>query len=337
MNLEDVKILVTGGAGFIGSEVVEQLCEQKARVTVLDNFSSGKRKYLKGFDHVEIIEGDVCDEKNVSIALRDQEYVIHLAALPFIPDSYNFPQEFFKVNTIGTINIVWQAIRSEIIERFVHVSTSEVYGTARYVPMDENHPILPHSTYAVSKLAADRAVFSMHKEHDFPAVIIRPFNSFGPNITQPYIIPEIILQLLNGNTKLHLGNVESSRDFTYVTDTAKGIILALSEKKAIGETINLGRNKDTKIKDLVFLIAKLMNKNIEIETDVTRLRPFDVERLFCSNKKAKDILDWQPSVSLEDGLRMTIEWIKKEGLYFKDPFKGWLKTYNRRKINYRGA
>jgi len=334
MQLEDTKVLVTGGAGFIGSEVVKQLCEMKAKVTVLDNFSSGKRNYIEGLDHIEIIEADICDEGKVSKAVKDQEFIIHLAALPFIPDSYNFPQNFFQVNTIGTVNVIWKSIQSESVERLVHISTSEVYGTARYVPMDENHPTLPHSTYAVSKLAADRAVFTMHKEHDFPAVIIRPFNSFGPNITQPYIIPEVILQLLNENSTLHLGNVESSRDFTFVSDTARGMILALSEKGAVGETINLGRSADVKIKDLVFLIAELMGKEIKIETDATRLRPFDVERLYCSNKKAEELLGWKPIVSIEEGLKMTIEWIKKKGLSFKDPFGGWTKTYNPRSIEF---
>jgi len=334
MNYEDIRILITGGAGFIGSEVVRQLCDKKAQVTVLDNFSSGKRKYIEGFNDIEIINADICDEGKVSTVLKDQEFVIHLAALPFIPDSYNFPQEFFNVNTIGTINVLWQSIQSGSVERFVHISTSEVYGTAKYVPMNEDHPTLPHSTYAVSKLAADRAVFTMHKEHDFPAVIIRPFNSFGPNITQPYIIPEIILQLLNENSTLHLGNVESSRDFTFVSDTARGMILALSEKRAIGETINLGRGVDIKIRDLAFLIAELMGKAIKIEIDYSRFRPFDVERLCCSNKKAEELLGWKPIVSLEDGLKATIDWIKKEGLSFKDPFEGWTKTYNHRSIKF---
>ena len=334
MRLEESRVLVTGGAGFIGSEVVKQLCEEKAQVTVLDNLSSGKKRYLEGLDNIEVIEADICNEVDVSRTLKNIEFVIHLAALPFIPDSYNFPQEFFKVNTIGSVNVIWQSIQSESVKRFIHISTSEVYGTAKYVPMDEDHPTLPHSTYAVSKLAADRAIFTMHKEHDFPVVIVRPFNSFGPNITQPYIIPEIILQLLNGNGTLHLGNVESSRDFTFVSDTARGIILTLSENRAIGETINLGRSVDIKIKDLAFLIAKLMGKEINIGTDHARLRPFDVERLYCSNRKAEKLLGWKPMVSIEDGLKLTIDWIKKEGLSFKDPFSGWTKTYNPRSIKF---
>jgi len=259
--------------------------------------------------------------------MRDQEYVVNIAALPFIPDSYNFPQDFFLINTVGSVNILWRSIEAESIEQFVHISTSEVYGTAKYVPMDEEHPLNPHSTYAVSKLAADRAVFTMHKEHSFPAVIVRPFNSYGPNITQPYIIPEIILQLLNGSRILKLGNIESSRDFTYVSDTARGIIMALGEKRAVGNTINIGSGVDIKIKDLAFLIAKLMEKEITVSTDAERYRPYDVQRLCCSNQKAEELLGWKPQVSIEDGLKRTIDWVKDNGIRFSDPFKGWPSSY----------
>jgi len=263
----------------------------------------------------------------VSEALRDQEYVVNIAALPFIPDSYNFPQDFFLINTVGSVNILWRSIEAESIEQFVHISTSEVYGTAKYVPMDEGHPLNPHSTYAVSKLAADRAVFTMHKEHSFPAVILRPFNSYGPNITQPYIIPEIILQLRNGSRVLHLGNIECSRDFTYVSDTARGIIMALGEKRAVGHTINIGSGVDIKIKDLAFLIAKLMEKEITISTDAERHRPYDVQRLCCSNQKAEELLGWKPHVIIEDGLERTIDWVKDNGVRFSVPFKGWPSSY----------
>lgn len=318
---------MTGGAGFIGSEVVRQLYELEADVTVLDNFSSGKMDYIKKFHDVKVVEGDVCDYEVVSKTLEDQELVVHLAALPFIPDCYHHPDEFFRVNAMGTVNMVWESIRSETIERFVHVSSSEVYGTARYVPMDEEHPTRPNSTYAVSKLAADRAVFAMHKEHGFPAVIVRPFNSYGPNVTQPYIIPEITLQLLSANDRIRLGNVESSRDFTYVTDTAQGIIVALTSKNAVGETINLGSGREIKIRDLIFLMAGFLEKQVKIERDPTRVRPYDVERLLCDYTKARDILKWEPKVSLEEGLRKTIEWMMKHPVGFKGPFKGWYQSY----------
>lgn len=320
------RVLVTGGAGFIGSEVVRQLCEINSKVTVLDNFISGKIQYLSGLD-VKIIHGDICDNETLSAALKDQEIVIHTAALPFIPDCYISPEDFFQVNAIGTVKVMWRAIQSESVEKLVQISSSEVYGTAKYIPMDENHPTYPQSTYAVSKLAADRAVFTLHKEHGFPVVIIRPFNSFGPRITQPYIIPEIILQLLRGDC-VSLGNVDSSRDFTYVGDTARGIIEASVEDKAIGETINIGSGKDIKIKDFVYMIASLLDKRnkVRIEHDESRLRPYDVDRLVCDYSKAEKVLGWKPAVSIEDGLAKTIEWIKNNAVVFKEPFRGWPRT-----------
>jgi len=321
--LHGARVLVTGGAGFIGSEVVRQLCNNGAHATVLDNFTSGKIQYLEELK-VRAVKGDVCDKESLSDALRDQEIVFHLAALPFIPDCYVNPSEFFKVNAMGTVNVMWEAIQSESVEKFVHVSSSEVYGTAKYPLMNENHPTLPHSTYAASKLAADRAVLTLHKEHSFPAVIIRPFNSYGPRVTQPYIVPEIILQLLRG-AQVYLGNVDSWRDFTYVSDTARGIILASVVKEAVGETINIGSGKDVKIRDLVKLIAELMGKadDVEICYDRSRLRPYDVDRLICDYSKANKILGWQPSVPLERGLTDTINWMKTNLVDFKEPFRGW--------------
>jgi dTDP-glucose 4,6-dehydratase len=326
---KDKRVLVTGGAGFLGSEVTRQLCALDADVTVFDDFSSGKMEYLGELRGLKIVRGSICEEEIVSKALQDQELVIHLAALPFIPDSYYHPKEFFEVNAMGTVNLMLESIRSETVEKFVHISSSEVYGTARYVPMDENHPTLPHSTYAVSKLAGERAVFTMHKEHDFPVVIIRPFNSYGPYITQPYIIPEIALQLLASSNPIRLGNVDSSRDFTYVEDTVRAIVMASENRRAVGETINIGSGREIKIRDLALLMAKLLGKRVDIETDPTRFRPFDVERLCCDYSKAKRILGWEPRVSLEDGLRRTMEWIAKNPVRFKEPFKGWPKSYRR--------
>ena len=325
--LNEIRVLVTGGAGFIGSEVVRQLIYQNADVTVLDNFSSGKIEYVNRLGNVRIAKGDICDDLFVSRTLKDQELVIHLAALPFIPDCYYHPDMFFKVNVMGSISAMWQSIQSETVKKFVHISSSEVYGTARYLPMDEEHPTLPHSTYAVSKLATDRAIFTMHKEHGFPVVIIRPFNSYGPNVTQPYIIPEIVIQFLSQNNCIRLGNIESSRDFTYVEDTARGVIKALTNKNAIGETINLGSCKEIKIRDLVLLIAKLLGKQVKIERDTTRFRPYDVARLLCDYTKAKKILGWEPQFPLEEGLKRTIEWMANNSVGFKGPFKGWYQSY----------
>jgi len=323
---KDKKILVTGGDGFIGSEVVRQITNSGGNVIVYDNFSSGKRKYLKNIPNIEIIKGDIKNKTLLEKSMKKCEYVINLAALPFIPDSYNFPQQFFDVNTIGTLNVILAAMKNRKIKNFVHISTSEVYGTAKKTPMNEEHPTLPHSTYAVSKLAGDRAVFTIHKEHDFPAVIIRPFNSFGPRITQPYIIPEIILQFKNGDEKISLGNVNSSRDFTFVTDIANGIIKALFSEKAIGETINLGSGKSYKIKEIVKLVGTIMNKKIKIKLDKERIRPFDVNKLECDNSKARKLLDWKINTSFEEGLTETIQWVENNEIGFETSFKGWTKN-----------
>lgn len=325
------KILVTGGSGFIGSEVVKQLSNSGADVIVYDNFSSGKKEYIEKFPRVKIIPGDLRNRPNISNAIKNCNYVINLAALPFIPDSYHYPQEFFDINTNGTLNVIIEAIQSKKVKNFVQISTSEVYGTARKIPMDENHPTLPHSTYAVSKLAADRAAFTLHKEHNLPVVIIRPFNSFGPNITQPYIIPEIIMQILNKKNTITLGNVNSARDFTFVSDTAYGIIKALFSEKAIGETINLSSKKSFKIKEIALLISSIIGKKTKILLDRKRFRPYDVNNLVGDNTKAKKILDWQPQISFEDGLGKTIKWISENHVQLKTPFEGWSKYYGIRK------
>ena len=322
MNYKDKRILVTGGAGFIGSEVVSQLLKKNAMVTVLDNFSSGKRQYLKNNNkNLKIIKGDITDEKIVSRSVKDQEYVIHLAALPFIPDSFYYPADFFNVNTTGSVNLLWKSIQSKTVSRFVHISTSEVYGSAQHVPMDENHPTAPHSTYAVSKLAGDRVAFTLHKENGFPVVIIRPFNSYGPQYTQPYIIPEIMNQLLNGNKELMLGNVDATRDFTFVSDTANAIIRSLDSKKAIGEIINVGSSNEISIRDLAFKISKIAKKKIKIRYDESRERPYDVNRLVCNNDKAEKILNWKPTITMDQGLNKLFQWAIKNRITFEAPFK----------------
>jgi len=325
--LKGKSVLVTGGAGFIGSEIVKQLSNLGSKVIVFDNYSSGRRKYINLVPNVKQIKGDISNFTQVSKVTKNVDYIINLAALPFIPDSYYYPNEFFRVNTEGTINLVMGIFNSKKLKRFVQISTSEVYGTAKFSPMSEDHPTLPQSTYAASKLAAERAVFTLHKEHDFPATIIRPFNCYGPRITQPYIIPEIISQILGGTTKMKLGNIEASRDFTYVSDTARGMISALVYDKAVGETINLGSNNSYKIKKLVKIIGQITNRKIEIVLDKKRLRPFDVQKLVCDNKYAKKILEWEPSVSIEDGLAETISWMKNNPPDFATPFEGWARTY----------
>ena len=324
LNFQDKRVLVTGGAGFIGSEVVSQLLTNGYFVTILDNFSSGKKQYLpKSNKKLKVIKGDIRDKKSVKKAVTDQEVVIHLAALPFIPDSFYYPGDFFDVNTNGSINMLWNSIKSRSVETFVHISTSEVYGSAQTVSMNENHPTTPHSTYAVSKLAGDRAAFTLHKENGFPVVIIRPFNSYGPRFTEPYIIPEIMSQILNNSKEIILGNVNTARDFTYVQDTASAIIKSMIEKKANGEIINVGSGTEISILNLAKKILKIAKKKTKIKYDKSRERPYDVNRLNCNNKKAKKILKWSPKISMDRGLSQTFSWATKNKISFDAPFKRW--------------
>ena len=324
--LKGREVLLTGGCGFIGSEVAKQLSSIGARVTIFDNLSSGKEEYIHALSNVNLIRGDLTDESAVKSAAENKEFILHLAALPFIPDSYYYPKDFFDVNVNGTINL---ALAGKKAKRFVYVSSSEVYGSARYTPMDENHPLIPQSTYSVSKLAAERVVYTIHKEHDLPAVIIRPFNSFGPNITQPYIIPEITNQLVDGNTEVKLGNINSKRDFTFVSDTARAIIMSLVAEGIVGETINIGSERAVTIKDLVKLIALILSKDVSITIDPSRIRPSDVETLICDYSKASRLLGWQPTMSIREGLEITVGWAVKNGIHLKTAFKGWPATYRK--------
>jgi nucleoside-diphosphate-sugar epimerase len=324
--LKGREVLLTGGCGFIGSEVTKQLSSIGAKVTVFDNLSSGKEEYIQGLPNVKLVKGDLTDEAAVKSVVENKEYILHLAALPFIPDSYYYPKDFFDVNVNGTINL---ALAGKKVKRFIYVSSSEVYGSARYTPMDENHPLIPQSTYSVSKLAGERVVYTIHKEHDLPAVIIRPFNSFGPNITQPYIIPEITAQIVQGNSEVKLGNVNSRRDFTFVSDTARAILLSLVAEGIVGETINIGSERAVTIKDLVKLIAEILSKDVSITIDPSRIRPSDVETLVCDYSKAFRLLGWRPTMSIKEGLEITVGWALKNGIHLKTAFKGWPATYRK--------
>jgi dTDP-glucose 4,6-dehydratase len=218
------------------------------------------------------------------------------------------------------MHVFWSAVKSKTVETVVNISTSEIYGSAQYTPMDENHPTSPYSTYAVSKLAADRAAFTLHKENGFPVVILRPFNTFGPRYTEPYIIPEIIGQILRGTKELNLGNVNSTRDFTFVSDTVNGMISAAKEKKAVGEIINIGSQNEIRIGDLVTKLSKIAKIKTKIKRDESRLRPYDVNRLVCNNKKAQQLLKWKPRISVDKGLKITYDWAKNNKVIFNAPF-----------------
>jgi len=277
-------VLVTGGAGFIGSSLVRQLENLSCQVTVLDNLVAGKEANLFG-TKAELIKGDIRNTDLLRYLLRKNsvEYVFHLAAEPYIPKGYQDPHVMFEVNTLGTMTILLESKKAGV-KRILHYSTSEVYGTAKFLPMNENHPLLPHSIYAVSKLAADRSAYILWKEKKVPVVILRQFNCFGARESQPYIIPEIISQFTHKGTTLTLGNINARRDFTFVDDATLGAIKLMEVPNIEGTVVNLGRGENWLVKEVVENIAEVMRiKNWKIVVDKNRLRPYDVDELLCDN------------------------------------------------------
>ena len=318
MTLKNRNIMVTGGAGFIGSTLVRRLLGAGANVVVFDNFFSGSMENLAEVaDRITVVTGDIRDPA-LRMVMREQniDKVFNLAAEPFIPWCYDRPQSFFEVNANGTLNVLL-ASKEAGVERVVQYSSSEVYGTAQTVPMDEGHPTLPLSTYAVSKLAADRLSFSLHKEQGIPVVILRQFNVYGPRETHPYIIPELISQLEKSN-KLTLGNIEARRDFTYVEDAADGAIKLMETPGLEGEVINMGSGKDYSIREMAEIVAGLMGRGEpDISVDKKRLRPVDLERLCCNYSKMNTLTGWEPKKSFKNGLKETIR-------FFEEREKKWI-------------
>jgi len=303
------KVLVTGGAGFIGSTLVRRLLEENYRVTVLDDLSTGSIENLPENDRLKIIKGDVRDFDTVSRAVGHNSCVMHLAAQAFIPLCYQEPLQVAEVNAIGSINIFKACVAAKV-RRLVHISTSEVYGSARYVPMDEAHPIQPYSTYSVAKAAADLWAQTFLWEHGLPVVILRPFNTFGPRESLPYFIPEMIRQSLK-EPAIHVGNLETSRDFTYVEDTVDAMMIAVETEGIEGEIINIGTGKAHKMKEILALIKKEAGaEDKRVALDKNRLRPRDVETLVTDNSKAGKLLGWRPEPMFEEGIRKTIQWYK---------------------------
>ena len=316
------KILVTGADGFIGSHLVESLVNQGYKVKAFTLYNSfNKWGWLDSLDksvlsEIEVFAGDIRDPYGVKNAMVGCDAVLHLAALIAIPYSYHSPDTYIDTNIKGTLNIL-QAARELKVKRVIHTSTSEVYGTARFVPITEEHPLQGQSPYSASKIGADQLAYSFYTSFELPVITIRPFNTYGPRQSARAVIPTIITQLANGVESLKLGSVHPTRDFNYVQDTVDGFIAALKAENAFGETINLGSNFEISIGDTVNVIAELMNKSITIETDDKRLRPKDseVERLWADNKKAADLLHWKPNFGglegFKAGLSKTIEWFSK--------------------------
>lgn len=315
MNWQNKRVLVTGAGGFIGSHLVERLVELGASVRAFVHYNAlgswGWLDYSPHRERIEVVMGDLTDRDLVFRAARNVEVIFHLAALIAIPYSYQAPASYIRTNIEGTLNILLAA-RDLKIPRLVHTSTSEVYGTARYVPIDENHPLQGQSPYSATKIAADKLAESFYCSYGVPLVIVRPFNTYGPRQSTRAVIPTIITQCLTGNT-VYLGHLHPTRDLNYVSDTVEGFLRAASAENALGETINLGSGREISIEDLALLIARLIGKEVRLETDEQRRRPqkSEVERLLADNSKAKRLLNWQPRVSLEEGLIRTINWMRE--------------------------
>jgi len=309
-------VLVTGAGGFIASHLVERLVAEGARVRAFLRYTSrtdiGCLRFAppEATAQTELVFGDLRDEHAVAEAAHGVEIIFHLGALVSIPYSYVHPREVVETNVLGTLNVL-MAARAHRPARIVHTSTSEVYGTALRVPIDESHPLQAQSPYSASKIGADKLVESFIRSLGLPAVTVRPFNAYGPRQSARAVIPTIISQAL-ARDEVHLGDLTPSRDFTYVADTVDGFIRAATAEGVIGETINLGSDDEISIGDLADLIVRLVGREIKVTTDPARVRPSasEVRRLHADNRKARTRLGWQPQVGLEEGLRRTISWVR---------------------------
>ena len=316
MDWKNKTVLVTGAGGFIGSQLVEALLSEGARVRAFVHYNSradpGLLRLLPAelSERLEVISGDLRDMQTIYAAVRDCELVYHLGALISIPYSYRHPAEVAAVNFMGTLNLL-MACRDLGTARLVHTSTSEVYGSARRVPIDEEHPLQGQSPYSASKIGADKLAESFYCSYNLPVVTVRPFNTFGPRQSARAVIPTIITQALSGKT-IHLGNLATTRDFTYVQDTVRGFLLAGSVAGVEGGVFNLGTGSEIRIGDLAGRIALKVGHQVEIVVEPQRLRPekSEVLRLISDNRLARDKLGWEPQVSLDEGLDKTIAWMR---------------------------
>lgn len=316
------KILITGAGGFIGSHLVELMVNKGYNVRAFLRYNSNNSWGWLDNSHVkneiEIVRGDIRDYDSVYRAVKGCHSVFHLAALIGIPYSYNSPLAYIKTNIEGTYNIL-EASRIENINDVIITSTSETYGSAQYVPIDESHPLVGQSPYSASKISADKLAESYHLSFGVPVKIIRPFNTYGPRQSGRAIIPSIILQLLKGKERINIGNIFPVRDFTYVKDTVKGFLKIYSSKKLVGETVNIGMGKGYSIKDLIDIISGLMEVNIRTKNDKKRIRPdkSEVNKLICKNRKLMKVTDWRPEYNIQKGLKETIIWFKENIGKFK--------------------
>ncbi len=325
MNWNGKKVLVTGAEGFIGSHLTERLVELGAEVTALVQYNSFNNwgwidtfeKNVK--DSLNVITGDVREYDNVKRMVSGQEVIMHLAALIAIPYSYLSPMAYVRTNVEGTTNILEACRDEKNIEKIVHTSTSETYGTALYVPIDEKHPMQGQSPYSASKIGADKMAESFYRSFNLPIATIRPFNTYGPRQSARAVIPTIISQILAGKKEIKLGSLTPTRDFNYVKDTAEAFVKIAESEKTIGEVINAGSNYEISIGDTAKKIIDLIGHDVKILCDEERIRPekSEVNRLWADNTKIKNLTNWTPKYSIDEGLIETIEWIKNNMQYFK--------------------
>lgn len=325
MDWKGKKVLVTGAEGFIGSHLTERLVELGAEVTALTQYNSFNNwGWIDTFDKnirdsLNIVTGDIREYDNVKRIVKGQEVIMHLAALIAIPYSYLSPMAYVRTNVEGTTNILEACREEENIEKIIHTSTSETYGTALYVPIDEKHPMQGQSPYSASKIGADKMAESFYKSFNLPIATLRPFNTYGPRQSARAVIPTIISQILAGKKEIKLGSLTPTRDFNYVKDTAEAFIKVAESDKTIGEVINAGSNYEISIGELVKKIIQLLRQDVKIICDEERIRPenSEVNRLWADNTKIKELTDWTPKYTLDEGLKETIEWIKNNIQYFK--------------------
>jgi len=310
------KVLVTGADGFIGSHLTEMLVAQGYKVKALSQYNSfnnwGWLESVNCKKDLEIITGDIRDPHYCKIITKDVDIIFHLAALIAIPFSYVAPDSYAETNIKGTLNIC-QAAKESGISRLIHTSTSEVYGTAQYVPIDEKHPLQPQSPYSASKIAADAMAMSFYNSFNLPVTIARPFNTYGPRQSARAIIPTIITQIASGKKEIKLGDLSPTRDFNYVEDCCRAFIMLSQSEKTIGETVNIGSNFEISISDTLKLIKELMSSDVVFINDQQRIRPkkSEVYRLWCDNKKINKLVGYKPQTNIQDGLKKTIDWITK--------------------------
>src|SRR3954471_14024194 len=309
--------LVTGAGGFIGGHLVARLVAEGAHVRAFCRYNSrNERGTLDWLDpavtaDVEVVLGDLRDGEWVQQAADGADTIFHLGAQIAIPYSFVNPRDFFETNALGSLNVAQAALQAGVA-RVIHTSTSEVYGSARTVPITEEHPLEPQSPYAASKVAADKLMDSYHRSFDLPVCVLRPFNTYGPRQSARAIIPTIISQALAGST-LRLGSLHPRRDLTYVEDTAAAFVAAATSEGAIGRTIQLGTNHDVSVSDLVDMVSEVLGRELTVETDPARIRPdkSEVERLISGPLLARELLGWEPTVDLREGLARTIDWIER--------------------------